>query len=67
MPKTQKRDDTEYISLDSLTSFEREVFDLALAALTLPLSPRQQWFAFAAKNMKHANTYLNAPPGSTIN
>lgn len=67
MPKTQKRDDTEYISLDSLCPFEREVFDLTLAALALPLTPRQQWFAFAAKNMRHANEYLAPSLGSTIN
>lgn len=52
--------DTEYISLDSLTPFEREVFDLALAALSLPLSARQAWFTFVAKQMVQANDALGA-------
>ena len=36
---------------DPMTPFEREVFDLALAALSMPMSARQAWFTSFAKQM----------------
>ncbi len=53
---------TEYVSLDSMTPFEREVFDRALAALSLPLSARQAWFTFTAKQMMQADQSLGVNP-----
>lgn len=35
--------DLDTTDLDSLTSFEREVYDLAVAALSLPMTPRAAW------------------------
>ena len=56
MSKTNPRiDDTDYVSLDSLTPFERVVFELALAALSKPLTARQRWFLAAAKAMRDAD------------
>lgn len=61
MPKiTTTRDNHEFLSLDSLTDGERKAFDLAIAALYLPLTERQAWFTHIATEMVHANTQFSA-------
>jgi hypothetical protein len=54
-PKTAPTPGIEYLSLDAMTPFEREVFDLALAALSLPLTERQLWFRRVAEHAKLAH------------
>jgi hypothetical protein len=57
-PKTTPQQGVNYLSLDAMTTYEREVFDLALAALAHPLPAREAWFVYAAKQMKRATELL---------
>lgn len=53
-----KNDDTQYLDLDSLSPEEREVFDLAMAGLTLPRTARHEFFLEAARDLKRTTGAL---------
>lgn len=57
-PKQAPQPGVNYLSLDSMTTYERQVFDLALEALSHPLPAREAWFVYSAKQMKRATELL---------
>lgn len=51
-------DQQQYLDLDSLAPEERIVFDLAIAALSLPMTRRHAWFLHAGVQLEKTTVWV---------